>query len=181
MTQTALLVIDVQNGMFRHSEQPHDGAGLLTRISDLVARARAATVPVFFIQHDGGPGHPLEKPNDGWRVHPGTGYRDGDRIVEKRHCDAFQDTDLQDRLQQLNIETLIITGMMTQYCVDTSCRRAFSLGYKVILVQDAHSCFATPTLTGAQIIQHHNDILGSGFAVLHPADDIEFSLEKVVP
>jgi nicotinamidase-related amidase len=176
--KTALIIIDVQNGMFSHSEQPHDGTGLLLRIGGLVARARETATPIIFVQHDGGAGHYLEKPTDGWRVHPATGYRAEDIVVEKRHCDSFQGTDLNERLKNMSVGRLVIAGMMTQYCVDTSCRRAFSLGYKVILTQDAHTCFTTKNLTGSQIIQHHNDILGDDFVELRLAETIDFMHEK---
>lgn len=179
MNNTALVIIDVQNGMFAHGEQPHDGAGVLARIGGLVARARADAIPLIFVQHDGGPGHPLEKPHDGWRVHPATGYLDGDTVVEKLYCDAFQSTQLHHMLQQQNIRKLVIAGLMTQYCIDTSCRRAFSLGYKVTLAQDAHSTYDRKTLTATQIIAHHNEVLGSDFVELQPADSITFRYEDV--
>lgn len=177
---TALIVIDVQNGMFSNDQQPHDGAGMLGRIDNLVGKARAASVPIIFVQHDGGPDHPLEKPNDGWAIHTGTGYRDGDTVVEKRHCDGFQDTDLAERLSQSGVSNLVIAGMMTEYCVDTTTRRAFSLGYNVTLVSDGHSTFGTPVITAAQIVEHHNNVLGGGFAKLKPAADIQFEANEVL-
>jgi nicotinamidase-related amidase len=170
----ALVVIDVQNGMFGHEQQPHDSTGMLSRIVRLVRKARAASVPVIFVQHDGGAGHPLEKPSDGWRIHSDTGYRDSDTVVEKRHCDGFQDTDLAEKLADSGASDLVIAGMMTEYCVDTTTRRAFSLGYNVTLVSDGHSTFDTSLITADQIIAHHNSILSSGFAKLKPAAEIEF-------
>jgi nicotinamidase-related amidase len=174
VSKTALIVIDVQQGMFSHSENPYDGDGMLSRISSLVERAREASMPVIFVQHDGGPGHPLEKPSEGWKVNPSTGYRDGDLVIEKRNCDAFQDTDLQSTLEKMGVSDLVLAGMMTEYCVDTTCRRAFSQGYKVTLVEDAHSTFSKPHINAEQIIGHHNEILGSSFAVLKAAEQINF-------
>ncbi|MGL5836903.1 MAG: cysteine hydrolase family protein [Sphingorhabdus sp.] len=174
MSETALIVIDVQQGMFTHSEQPYDGDGVLHRINGLVERAQASSTPVIFVQHDGGVGHPLEKPSEGWKVHSGTGYQNGDLVVEKRNCDAFQDTNLQEKLSERNVSALVLTGMMTEYCVDTTCRRAFSQGYKVTLVEDAHTTFAKPHITAEQIIHHHNEILGSGFAKRKTAEMIDF-------
>ncbi len=175
MSKTALIVIDVQRGMFAFPDQPpHDGEAVLSRIADLVARARETSTPLIFVQHDGGAGHPLEKPTEGWGVHPGTGYRAGDAVVEKRYPDAFQDTNLQERLADLDVSTLILTGMMTEYCVDTTCRRAFSLGYDVILASDAHTTFSKPGIDADMIVRHHNEVLGNGFAKVEAAADIEF-------
>ena len=73
----------------------------------------------------------------------------------------------------MGVKNLIITGMQTEYCVDTTCRRAYSLGYRVTLVKDAHSTWGTDLLTAPQIIAHHNEVLGGWFAKLKEADEIE--------
>jgi nicotinamidase-related amidase len=174
VSEVALIVIDVQQGMFTHTEQPSDGEKVLMRINGLVSRARKASIPVIFVQHDGGSGHPLEKPLEGWKVHPGTGYLDGDRVVEKRNCDAFQSTDLHAVLSKMGVSVIILAGMMTEFCVDTTCRRAFSEGYKVTLVEDAHTTFSKPGMAAEQIRGHHNEILGSSFATLQLAKQIKF-------
>ncbi len=176
MSTTALIVVDVQRGMFASSEQqPHDGDAVLSRIAGLVARSRESATPLIFVQHDGGAGHYLEKSGEGWAVHPGTGYRYGDTVVEKRHCDAFLDTDLHERLAGLGVSSVVLTGMVTEYCVDTTCRRAFSLGYDVILASDAHTTFSKPHIGAEQIIRHHNEVLGSNFAKARPAAEIDFN------
>ncbi len=175
MSGTALIVIDVQNGLLAQPDLVHDPDGTLFRIGDLVARARQTQTPVIFVQHEGtGEGHPLQKPGVGWEIHPATGYRLGDDVVEKRECDAFQDTDLQSRLSAIGATTLVVAGMCSEYCVDTSCRRAYSLGYDVILANDAHTTLSKDHMPADMIVAHHNAILGSGFAKAVPAASIEF-------
>ncbi len=180
MSNTALIVIDVQKGMFAFPEQPYEGEGMLCRINGLVEEARKASVPVIFVQHDGGPDHPLEKPSQNWEIHPGTGYTSNDLVIEKRNCDSFQDTNLQDSLQSLGAENLVLAGMMTEYCVDTTCRRAFSLGYKVTLASDAHSTLSREDLSAEQIIRHHNSVLSGSFASVQLSNTIEFSHKEAV-
>ncbi|HEX3047657.1 MAG TPA: isochorismatase family protein, partial [Bacillota bacterium] len=63
----------------------------------------------------------------------------------------------------------------TEFCVDTTCRRAFSLGYETTLVQDAHSTFHSKVLTAPQIIAHHNNVLGGWFVTLKSTGEIDFS------
>jgi nicotinamidase-related amidase len=113
-------------------------------------------------------------------LHPGTGYLLGDIVIEKRHCDAFQDTDLQQRLTDMQIGALVLTGMMSEYCVDTTCRRAYSLGYQVTLVSDGHSTLSRDNLSAAQIIAHHNTVLNGSFAAVKPAEEIDFSLKEEI-
>jgi nicotinamidase-related amidase len=174
VTNTALIVIDVQNGLLANPGTVHDANGVLARIGHLVSRARDENVPLIFVQHDGGAGHPLEKPLEGWNIHPGIGYRDGDEVVEKRDCDAFQNTDLQSRLDRLGVQNLVIAGMCSEYCVDTTCRRAYSLGYHVVLASDAHTTLSKDHMSAEMIVRHHNAILGSGFAKGQEVDAISF-------
>jgi nicotinamidase-related amidase len=74
----------------------------------------------------------------------------------------------------MGIKNLVIVGVQTEFCVDTTCRTAFSLGYKNILVSDGHSTFDSPILTAAQIIEHHNGIIGGLFAELKKTEEVEF-------
>ena len=174
MNAVALIVIDVQNGLLSDREKVYDAEGVLARISQLVARARAHGVPVIFVQHQGEEGHPLEKPSEGWQIHPATGYRQDDVVIEKRNCDAFQDTELKSRLEASGISNIVLAGMCSDYCVDTTCRRAFSLGYDVVLASDAHTTLSKDHMSAEMIVRHHNVILGSDFAKSLPSERIEF-------
>jgi nicotinamidase-related amidase len=95
-------------------------------------------------------------------------------VIHKRHPDSFQETELQHELKERGIEYLVIAGIQTEYCVDTTCRRAYSLGYDVILVQDGHSTWDSEPLDASQIIAHHNNVLGGWFTRLQPAREIVF-------
>lgn len=173
---TALLVIDVQVCNFEESAPVYESSDLLARISSLIARARAAGVHVVYVQHCG-PEGAIDQPGaPGWEIHPTVAPIEGDVVVQKRHPDAFQDTNLQRELESKGIESLIITGIQTEYCVDTTCRRAYSLGYDVTLVKDAHGTWDTDHLTAPQIIAHHNDVLGGWFAELKEASEVEEEL-----
>lgn len=171
---TALLVIDVQVCNFEESAPVYRSGDLLSKISSLIARARAAGVPVVYVQHCGPEGAIDEPGTPGWEIHPAIAPIEGDVVIQKRHPDAFQETDLQRELESKGIEKLIITGIQTEYCVDTTCRRAYSLAYDVTLVKDAHSTWDTEHLTTPQIIAHHNEVLGGWFATLREAKEIEF-------
>jgi len=70
------------------------------------------------------------------------------------------------------IKKLVITGLQTEYCVDTTCRRAYSLGYDVVLVKDAHSTWDSGDLSAQQIIDHHNNVLGGWFVTLKNEEDV---------
>lgn len=174
---SALLVIDVQVCNFEDSAPVYGSSNLLAKISGLIIRARAAGVPVVYVQHCGRDGAIDQAGSPGWEIHPATAPVKGDVVVQKRHPDAFQDTNLQRELETKDIERLIITGIQTEYCIDTTCRRAYSLGYDVTLVKDAHSTWDTNHLTAPQIIAHHNEVLGGWFAELKEASEIDFDAD----
>ena len=171
---TALVIIDVQEAMFRQPSPPHDGAGVVARIAGLLARARADGVPIYFVQHDGGPGDDFERGSVGWQIHAPIAPLPHEPIVEKRHPSAFHDTDFDSRLKQAGIDRLVVCGMQSEYCVDSTTRAAYSLGYKVVLVSDGHTTFDTRILTGAQIQAHHTNTLNGSFARCVPAAEVAF-------
>ena len=174
---TALLIIDVQVGMFRSPiiSPVHEGDAILARIGSLISKARVAQLPVFYIRHGGSKGHPLEAGTNSWHIHPAIAPTDGDVVVDKLTPDSFKNTSLHDELQSRKVKRLIVAGIQTEYCVDTTCRRAFSLGYEVVLISDAHSTWNTDVLSADQIIAHHNKTLGGTVATLQTQSETEFA------
>ncbi|MGQ8872554.1 cysteine hydrolase family protein [Paenibacillus sp. TSA_86.1] len=155
----ALIIIDVQSAMFDESDPVYQGEQLLRKIQVLITSARDAGHRVIYIQHSEGAGSPLERGTAGWEIHPSIAPNEGDLIFEKETPDSFHGTELHLKLQELGITELILAGMQTEICVDTTCRRAFSLGYKIQLVRDAHSTWNSSVLRADQIIEHHNSAL----------------------
>ena len=170
--RSALLVIDVQKGMFLPPTPAFQEEAVVGRIAGLLTRARSAGLPIIHVQHDGGQGDVLAHGTPGWEIDPRVAPSSGEPVVEKRFCSAFQETDLQSRLAATGIGCLVVAGLQTEYCIDTTCRAAFALGYKVLLVSDAHTTFDSPALSAAQIIAHHNATLGGPFCELKRADEI---------
>ncbi|WP_227495137.1 cysteine hydrolase family protein [Bacillus cereus] len=157
----ALIVIDVQAGMYTAGIPVHNGEKFLETLQELIGECRSNGIPVIYVQHNGPKDHPLEKDTDGWKVHAAIAPQEGDLVVEKTTPDSFYKTNLNEVLQGKDIEHVIISGMQTEYCVDTTTRRAFSEGYKVTLVSDAHSTFNTDVLRAEDIVKHHNVVFGS--------------------
>lgn len=170
---TALVVIDVQQGLFAEPLRPYRPDALLAAIRALQDRARAEHVPVLHVQHAGGPGHTLARGTQGFQIHPEVAPKTGEDIVVKDRCDAFLGTGLDARLRALGVGRLVIAGMQTEYCVDTSTRAAFAHGYKVILASDAHTTFDSKQLKAADIVAHHNAVL-CDFAEVAEAASIRF-------
>lgn len=166
----------MQVGVFKGSDIPpvSKAKELLQKVSKLVEKARSSAIPIIFIQHKGGKGHPLEHNTGGWHIHPDMNVTNEDIIVQKHSPDSFYDTNLQNKLISNKIKRLIIAGIQTEFCIDTTCRRAFSLGYDVTLAKDAHGTWDTDQLKATQIIDHHNSLLSEWFVTLKSVNEITF-------
>ena len=157
--RSALIVVDVQNAMFDEADPVYRGVDLLENIQRLIEHARATNVPVIYIQHDGGTGSNLAHGSTGWEIHPSTAPRDTEFVIEKKTPDSFHRTTLDTVLRSRRVQQLVLCGIQSEVCVDTTCRRAVSLGYDVTLVSDAHSTWARGELSAKQVIENENDVL----------------------
>ena len=176
MSTTALLIIDMQKAMFAdESEQPYRGREVLANNQRLLEAARKTNLPVIFVQHTLEAGK-FQKGSPTWEICSEITPLPTEYVVEKSKRDSFYKTGLHELLQKLGIDSLIITGMQTERCVDTTCRRAVSLDYHCVLVSDAHSTFDTEVLPAERIVAHHNDVL-SGVLELKTTQDVIGEME----
>ncbi|MCW5670456.1 MAG: cysteine hydrolase [Hydrogenophaga sp.] len=156
--KTALLIIDMQQGLCEGEGRAYASDEVIARINRVAARQRAADAPVIFIQHESATGY-LEHGTREWQLADGLELQPGDLRVRKKTPDAFLNTDLEALLRSREVKELIVCGMHTEFCVDTTTRRALALGYPVVLVADAHTSAGNAVLTAPQVIAHHNATL----------------------
>ena len=150
---TALLVIDVQNGVVGEA---HDRDRVVANVATLVDKARADGVDVVWVAH-----HSDEMPRDseGWQYVAALARRDSEPLVHKQYADSFEETDLESVLAERGIGRLVVTGAQTDECIRSTLHGAIVRGYDATLVGDAHT---TEDLTayGApppeQVIAHTN-------------------------
>lgn len=177
--KSALMVIDVQVGLCSGAYAAFEIEEVIGRINQMSASARAAGCPVIYIQHEADDDL-LVNGSAGWQLDPRLQVENRDIRLGKQTCDAFHGTALHAILQDHEISQLVICGLQTDYCVDTTVRRALALAYPVVLPVDAHSTIDNGVLSAAQIRAHHTRTLGSmesfGVRVTPlPAAEIDFS------
>ena len=158
--KTAVLVIDMQQGLCVGAGAAHDCAGTIARINAVTRQARAVGAAVIFVQHQSEAGY-LVRGSPEWQLADGLDVQAGDLRVAKTTPDAFLGTELQALLQARDVGQVAICGMHTEFCVDTTTRRALALGYPVLLVADAHTSAGNEALAPQQVIAHHNATLTS--------------------
>ncbi|MER7637681.1 cysteine hydrolase family protein [Streptomyces sp. NPDC126522] len=150
---TALLLIDVQVGVVAEA---YARDAVVATIAGLVDRARAASVPVVWIQHfdDNVP-----QGSEAWQYVPELIRRDPEPLVPKSYPDSFEDTTLEQVLAEAQVGHLVVAGASTDACIRSTIHGAFVRGYDVTLVADAHT---TSDLSGwgapvpEQVIAHTN-------------------------
>jgi nicotinamidase-related amidase len=163
----ALVVIDMQAALVAAVWR---GDELAERLGRLIVQARGRGIPVVYLQQDGSPNSSFEPGAPGWeidaRVRPGT----DDILIRKTATDGFFRTALEHELRDRGVDTLVVTGVASDFCVDSTVRSALSLGFDVQLVADGHSTAERPGLAPDAIIAHHNSVLAFG---IHPGGSVE--------
>ncbi|MGI8608974.1 MAG: cysteine hydrolase family protein [Candidatus Dormibacteria bacterium] len=131
--KTALLVVDVQNGVVKGA---HERDAVVANVGTLVERARKDGVPVVWVQHsDDG----LARGSEDWWIVPELTPGDAEPLIEKNYGDSFEDTGLESILSELGVGRLVVVGAQTDACIRSTLHGAFVRGYDATLVSDAHT------------------------------------------
>ncbi|MEI9990358.1 MAG: cysteine hydrolase family protein [Rhizomicrobium sp.] len=169
----ALVVIDVQKVMFAMPGLPPlDGEAVVDRIAGLIAAARANGTPIFFVQHHDLEEEAMQPGQPGFAFVDKLAPQPGDDVTIKHNSSAFHGTDFDAKLKKSGIDHLVVTGMQSEYCVDSAIRGAVERGYKVTFVSDAHSTFDTKVAKAKDIVAIQNDTMNGSFAEVIPAAQV---------
>ncbi len=137
---TALLLIDIQNDYFQGGAMELVGADDAARCAaNLLAIFRQKSLPVFHIQHIATrPNSTFFLPNTvGAEIHEAVKPESGEHVITKHFPNSFRETSLLESLRQAKISDIVIAGMMTHMCVDTTVRAASDLGFSCSVAHDA--------------------------------------------
>ena len=165
--KTALLAIDIQNLLVE--EKPYGIEERLALWQDSLAQARHAGIEVIYVRHND---EEFVTGSSGWEIHPAVAPLVGEKIFDKRYNSAFKDTDLQAYLEEQGIERLIIMGMSTNFCIDTTIKVAFELGYTLAVVEDGTTTPYTADLPAKELIDQYETIWSWSFAQVDTLENI---------
>ncbi len=172
MENTALLIVDVQTALVNF--HPYKEVEFLGNIQKLIDTARQNGMEVIFVRHDGGKGSELEYNTEGWQILSDIVPAPEERIFDKKFSSSFRDTGLKAYLDGRGITSLILAGMQTDYCIDTTCRVAFEFGYNVIIPACATTTFDNSLATAEKLIEYFENKLWNGgrFAEVLPLEQV---------
>ncbi|UOQ44333.1 cysteine hydrolase [Halobacillus salinarum] len=158
MEKAALLVIDVQKAVVANAYKREE---IIGQLNEVIRKAREEKVPVIYVQHED-PEGPLERGESGWELHPELEQPlPSEVVVHKSVPNAFTKTNLQKTLEDMEVTHVYIGGAQTDYCVDSTCRGAFDLGYHVTLITDGHTTNDAEHLSAPHIIEHTQKTLNN--------------------
>ncbi len=165
--KSALMVIDVQLGLFTDRKPLYKAKELICNINLLIDSTRSVNYPdilIFFVQHSNKCN--LIKGTGGYKYHPDIHLQEDDPIFYKTKPSVFEETDLHPFLQSKNVTQLFIAGLLSNACIKTNAIASHELGYNVILIHDAHSCLGSEE-EGKKIVNDINKKLpAEGVVVL---------------
>ena len=158
--KSAVLVIDVQQGLCEGEDASFECPAIIERINLVTRKARLAKAPVIFVQHESSAGY-LERSTAAWQLANGLEVQPSDVKISKTTPDAFLRTNLKEVLRNAGVQKLVICGMHSEFCVDTTTRRALALGFPVVLVSDGHTSAGNEAISPEQVIAHENATLAN--------------------
>jgi nicotinamidase-related amidase len=168
-TDTALVVIDMQNGAFNIPEfLIYNAEGITEAVKLMVAKTRGAGKRVVYSMatSDGVPEGSWD-----WQLVPGLSFETNDLVVLKNASDAFEDSELHEDIMGIDAGTIIMCGVATNMCMNNSFNGADVLGYDIIMVADGHS---TSGDQAEQTIASFNSTWANKGAAVLPCDQINF-------
>ena len=176
MGNIALLVVDVQNALVL--AKPFAIDEVISNIKRLINVCRENNVEVIYIQHTDKIGGELELNSDGWKIYEEISPTTTEKVIYKNYNSAFKETSLKEYLDNKGINELIITGMQTEYCFDTTCKIAFEYGYKVIIPEKTNTTFNNGNISAKDLYEYYNfNIFNGRFGVV---EDIDNTIERLI-
>ena len=172
-----LVIVDIQNDYFPGGAYPLVGTeAAAERAAELLARFRASGEPVVHVQHvsDAADATFMRPGTPGVEINEAVAPLADEPVVLKGSPNAFLGTDLEQRIRDANVDDVVIVGMMTSMCVDSTVRAAADLGFTVTVASDACAApdleFGDVRVAGDVVHAAFLAALGDGFATVTTVD-----------
>ncbi|MBZ9607362.1 cysteine hydrolase [Clostridium estertheticum] len=176
MRNTALLVVDVLNALVL--AKPFAVEKVISNIENLIKTCREKNVEVIYIQHTDKIGGELEPNSEGWKIYGEISPAINEKVIRKTYNSAFKETILKNYLDNKGINKLIMTGMQTEYCFDTTCKVAFEYGFKLIIPEKTNTTFNNGNILAKDLYEHYNfNIFNGRFGIVECLDN---TIERLI-
>ena len=153
---TVLLIIDMQKGSFTEKTPRFDTDRVVERINELSSTFREQNLPVIFVQHDGTGSGEFVKNSTEWENLDELIVKPTDILIDKYANDVFYKSELQNKLAELKVNELLITGCATDFCVESTIQSALTKDFNIVVIEDGHTTGDRPHLKAEKVIEHYN-------------------------
>lgn len=154
MKNIILLIVDMQNELIESN--PYNKDTVVKNINKLIEACKENNYEIVYVRHDDGKGSELEKGTYNWEIYNEIAPKNNEKVIDKVYNSAFHGTELKEYLDMKGIDTIIITGMQVEYCIDSTIKHAFELGYNVIIPEETNTTFDNEYLTGEKLYEFFN-------------------------
>ena len=152
-----LLVIDVQNGIT--DNRLYNFEGFISNLKQLISQARENGIEVIYVQHDDGPGTGFSVGDVDFEIYDAIAPKAGEKIFYKTVNSSFGNKDLCKYLEDKKEDTVLISGLMTNFCIDATVKSAFDRGYKVIIPKECNSTSDNDYMDAETTYKYYNEMM----------------------
>lgn len=152
-----LLVIDVQKGIT--DERLYNFEGFISNLKKLIANARKKGVEVIYVQHDDGPGSGFSLGDVDYQIYDEIAPKPGEKIFTKTVNSSFSNKELCEYLDEIQEDTVVISGLMTNYCIDATIKSAFDRGFKVIVPEGCNTTSDNDYMNAETTYRYYNEMM----------------------
>lgn len=152
-----LLVIDVQKGIT--DDRLYNFEGFISNLKKLIANARKKGVEVIYVQHDDGPGSGFSLGDVDYQIYDEIAPKPGEKIFTKTVNSSFSNKELCEYLDEIQEDTVVISGLMTNYCIDATIKSAFDRGFKVIVPEGCNTTSDNDYMNAETTYRYYNEMM----------------------
>lgn len=155
-----LLMVDVQNMIT--NKKLYCFEKFVSNVKVLIRCARENNIEIVYVRHDDGAGELLTKGTEGFEIYDEFKPVSGEKIFDKTVNSAFCGTGLLEYLNSKGVQTIIIAGLQTDYCMDATIKSGFEHGFKMIVPAQTNSTFDNPYMSAENSYQYYNEFMWNG-------------------
>jgi len=174
VSKSCFLVVDVQNLMVEDSN--YRGREMLDTIKRLLTFCRKSGIEVIYVRHEGKNGV-LMKDTEPWQIYKEVAPLDGEKIFDKRRSSSFYQTGLKEYLLDKGIETIILAGMETGFCINATVQAGYEHGFKILIPENGHTAgdYDAPFMSAERSVAYHNALWNGRFGTVLSVENLEGS------
>lgn len=152
-----VLVIDVQNGIT--DNRLYNFGGFIDNVKKIIHTARENHIEVIYVQHDDGAGTGFSIGDEEFDIYPEIYPHDNEKRFVKTTNSAFCNQEFKTYVNNLDVHTIVVVGLQTNFCIDATIKSAYDLGYQVIVPQYANSTFDNQYMSKETTYRYYNEFI----------------------